>query len=183
MQVGQRERGQPPGGELDGQRHPVEPADDVGDHRQLRRVPPGTLADPGLALEEDGDGRDSGDVRLLIRERQRRQPEDVLGRETERFPAGGEHGEPRAGRQHGVDGVADRVQQMFAVVDQQQPLAVAEHGQAGAQHVTLHDIQVQRRGQRVRNGGRFGDGRQQHRGRRFSVGLRPGALPPGRAGS
>jgi hypothetical protein len=56
VQIGEGERRQPPGGELDGQRHAVEAADDVGDKPQLgRRRTAG--ADPSGPVEEDRDGR------------------------------------------------------------------------------------------------------------------------------
>ena len=53
-------RGQPAGGELDGQRHPVEPADDVGDQCA---GPPASAAAPGRTrrgpVEEDRHRRDA----------------------------------------------------------------------------------------------------------------------------
>jgi hypothetical protein len=61
-QLGERERRQSPGGQLDRQRHPVEVAHQLGDEPQLRtgRGEPGP--DPGGAVQEHGDRRDLGQL-------------------------------------------------------------------------------------------------------------------------
>ena len=48
------------------------------------------------------------------------------------------------------------------------PRPVAQDGDAGREHVALHDAQVQRRRQRVRDGGRVGDRGEQQHGRRVA---------------
>ena len=131
---------------------------------QLRRRGRGAGADPAGPVEEDRHRRDPGRVlRVRVGKRERRQPEGVLRGEPERFAAGGQHRQPRARGQERGDRVARRVEQVLAVVDDQQPGALAEERDAGREDVALDDLQVQRRRQRVRDRGRVGDrGEQQH---------------------
>ena len=85
------------------------------------------------------------------------------GGRPERLAAGGQHRQPRARRQERGDRLARRVEQVLAVVDDQQPGALAEERDAGREDVALDDLQVQRRRQGVRDRGRVGDrGEQQH---------------------
>ena len=116
-------RGQPAGGELDGQWHPVQSPDDVGDQRRDRlgrTAPRRTRAARSRNTSTAGDRAGSVDRAPRWR-RERGEAEDVLGGEPERLPAGGQHLQSRAGREQPRDQVARRVQQVLAVVDDQQP--------------------------------------------------------------
>ena len=161
VQVGEGEGGQPAGGELDGQRHAVEAADDGSDQPQVR----GRGPDPAGPVEEERHRRHRGEVGLPVGHRERPEPVGVLGGEPERFPAGRQDREPRARREHDLDGGAGGVEQVLAVVHHEQAGAVAQHREAGRQDVALHDVQPQGRGQRVRHGLRIGDGGEQQHGR------------------
>ena len=184
VQVGERERRQPSRGELDGQRHPVEAADDVGDQFEVRGRGRRAGAHSAGPVEEH---RHGGNLRRLLpgaRQRERGQPEGVFGGQAERLAARRQHAQPRAGRQQRADDVARGVEQVLAVVDHQQAGPVAEQRRAGGQDVARDDVQVQRRGERVRDRGGVGDRGEQHDGR--GVGPRrdlqrdPGLTDPAR---
>ena len=153
VQVGEREAGEPAGGELDRQRQPVEAADDVGDQPQLGRRRRGTGADPAGPVEEDRDRRGPG--RVLPR-RAREAGAAPAGRCTPRAaPSGSRLVASTDSRGHAdrsaVTVSRDRVEQVLAVVDHQQPGALAEERDAGREDVALDDVQVQRRRQGVRD--------------------------------
>ncbi len=173
LQVDEGERGQPARGQLDGKRHAVELSNDVGDGPELVRRHPVPWPHPRGAVEEDCDRGDVREVALVggVGQRERGQPERVLGGQPERFAARGQHGHPGARGQDRADRVADRAEEVLAVVDDQEPGLVAEHGEAGGQDVALHDVQVQGRRQRVGYRGGVGDGcEQQHPGRLAGTG-------------
>ncbi len=115
-QFGERERAQPHGGELDGERYAVKPRakpDDVGP--VLRRD-----GEPG-----DDRRRALGEqVRRVGLGRQGKQRVGVLALGVERLPAGREQSYPRGGAQHGVGERGTGVDQVLArVEDEQQPPA------------------------------------------------------------
>jgi hypothetical protein len=109
--------------------------------------------------------------KVLVRARYREwgQPEGVLGGKPEPFAAGGQDVQVGAAGQDDLDGVTDRVEQMLTVVDHEEVGAVAQDGDAGREHIAPHDVQVQRRGQRVRDGSGIGDRREQQHGRRLDA--------------
>ena len=55
VEVGEAERRQPPGGQLDGERHPVEAAHDLGDQAQVVRTGREVGLDATGAVDEHGD--------------------------------------------------------------------------------------------------------------------------------
>ena len=124
-QLGERQRAQPHGGELDRERDAVEPLAQPHDVRPVLRRD----GEPGdyrrRALGEQ--------VRRVILGGQREQREGMLPLGVERLPAGGQQGHPGRGAQHGVGEGGAGVDQVLArVEDEQQPLAaqVAEEGRA-----------------------------------------------------
>jgi hypothetical protein len=89
-------------------------------------------------------------------ERERSEAEGVLGGQAERFATGGQHRQAGAGGQQGEDESACRVEQVLAVVDNEQAGPVAEEGEAGGEDITVGDGEVHRRGERERDGRRIG---------------------------
>ena len=96
------------GGQLDRERQPVEPVDQ---RAHLAGVQPCAGARGRGALAEQLDGVVEAELRQLV---------DPLGREPERGPGGGEHPQRRRpGDQH-RDQVGDRLDEVLAVVEDQQ---------------------------------------------------------------
>ena len=154
-ELGEGERRQPPGGQLDGQRHPVEPSHDLGDERAARPGGGEPGPDPRGAVEKHRDGRDAG---------------QRLGRRARRPAAGAAPGATRTQRparaargwwparelgtrveDHG-DEVAHGVDQVLAVVDDEQPRPTRRGLAAQAASTSPCTYpQPERRGQRVRD--------------------------------
>ena len=87
----------------------------------------------------------------------------------EGFTAGGQHGELGAAVDQGGGDVADRREQVLAVVDHEQLWTGGEQCDAGRQDGTVHDVQVERGGERLGDGGRVGDRREEHDGDVFGA--------------
>ncbi|MDN5930542.1 MAG: hypothetical protein L0I24_05690, partial [Pseudonocardia sp.] len=157
-QVSEGERGQPACGELDGQRHPVEGSHDRGDQAPVLAVAGEPRPDAGRAVDEERHrGAGLGPPVVRSGQRERRQAGRAFGGEPERLPAGGQHGERGAAVEQGGDGVAHGVEDVLAVVDQQQVGAGGQYGDAGREHVPVHHREPQRGGQRVGDRARVGD--------------------------
>ena len=118
-----RHRPEAGGGELDGERDPVEVATDrhhVTDvvDGQLE----GVVGEPGAVDEEpdrvEGDGGTGVDVG--VGQRERRDPVDDFAGDTEALAAGGEHVEVRAPGEQVAAQRGDRFDDLFAVVEHEQ---------------------------------------------------------------
>ncbi len=123
-QAVQGQGAQPGGGELDGQRQPVQPAADRHDDRDrvVADRQPDALG-PGPVHEQRDRVRGLGRHRAGIaglRQRQRRHPVDDLSADAERLTAGGEQAHPRASPDEGIGGLGARVDQVLAVVEDDQ---------------------------------------------------------------
>ena len=140
----ERQSAQPGGGELDGQRDAIEPV------AQLHHGIGVLLCHSEIGI--DGAGAiDQQAHRLVLvdplrrqrvvhrRGRQRRNGAGVFAGDAERLPAGGQNPQSRGFGEHRVDQVGDRRQQVFAVVqhDQQLPLAQVIDELAGGSAVGL----------------------------------------------
>jgi hypothetical protein len=111
------ERGDPGRGQLDGQRHPVQPGTQPADLGALvgevRVGGLGPVQEQCLGLRAQraaGVRRDQG---------QRRHPDGALAGHSEPFPAGGQHGQLRTPGQQPLGQRRGRVQQVLAVVQHQ----------------------------------------------------------------
>ena len=122
------ERRAPRRGQLDGQRHAIQPGAHLGDRgrvirgqreRGARRAGPANEQAAGLG---PGDRTD----RTILRHAQRRHGEDQFARHIQAFPAGGHDPHPAAlpGQHHHYP--AGRSQDMLAVVEHDQQLAVGQ---------------------------------------------------------
>jgi len=124
MQAGQGHRAQPGGGQLDGQRHPVQPPADRHHQRAglLASGHAGALR-PGPVDEQRhrvGRVRRRGAVVTGSGQRQRRHPVNGLPADAERLSAGGQQMHPRAAPQDRVGGLGAAVDQVLAVVQHDQ---------------------------------------------------------------
>ncbi len=149
----QRHHGHLPGGQLDPEREPVQPAQHLhdvggilGGQLEVGPASPGVLderADPRLPAQRLEVGAVPGHG-------QRLQPHDVLPRDVQGDPRGGQH--PDAGRVPG-DGdheLAAGVGQVLAVVEHQQQVAVGESSRdVGGADVVAGGPQPERRRDRL----------------------------------
>ncbi|BFO20959.1 hypothetical protein SHKM778_73470 [Streptomyces sp. KM77-8] len=118
------EHPQPGGGEFDGERESVEAAADLRAGR--RRIGVGVGAEAGA-----GGGSAVGEQTQRDRFGQRLDRAEQLAAHTERFAAGGEDGEPGAAFQQRLDEVGGGLDDMLAVVqDQQHAARAAVFGEA-----------------------------------------------------
>nr|WP_244529605.1 hypothetical protein [Streptomyces wuyuanensis] len=166
VQVVEGERRQPAGRELDRQRHPVQPVHDPGDGPQFLLGGRRTGPDAAGPVQEEGRRRDLRGILTGLRQGQRREPKEMFSGQPEGFAAGRQQGGSGAAGEDRVDGVADAVEQMLAVVDDQQAGAVGEDGEAGGEHIAPVDLQIECGGQGVREGGGVGDRRETQDDRR-----------------
>jgi hypothetical protein len=116
------ERVQTGGGQLDGQRQAVEAADDVDDRRQLARRGLEAWRHGAGAVDEQLDGRTAVGGR-----RQGRNPVHLLAGDAQPFLARRHDADVRAAGEHVVDQLGHRVENVFAVVEEERELGVAEH--------------------------------------------------------
>ena len=118
----------PGGGQLDRQRHPVEPAADARDTAvvvRVRRRP----ARHRRAFAEQGRRVALVRVRPLVTlERHAGHGEHELEGHPQPGPAGGQHDDARAGGQQSLDQGADPVEQVLAVVQHQEQVGAGELG-------------------------------------------------------
>lgn len=139
--VGDLARGehpQPGGGEFDGERQSVQAAAD------LRRGRRGLLVRVGPEARPGG-GAAVGEQAQRHRVRQRFDRADELARDAEGFTAGGEHGEVRAVGEQVVGEGRGRVDDVFAVVQEQQhatPGTVLGEPCQGVFHIPLGDPEL-----------------------------------------
>ena len=135
MQAGQGQRAQPGGGQLDGQRHPVQPPADR--HHQLGGLPADgkldTLRSGPLNEQRDRIGRlRRPGVRIAgSRKRQRRHPVNGLSADAERLAAGGQQMHPRAAPQDQLSGLGAGADQVLAVVEHDQDVQGGQRIQQG----------------------------------------------------
>ena len=134
------------GGDLERQREPVQPAAQVHDGIEV-----GTLdAHAGLAgaLEEQLHRRPRQRIgRADRRHLERRQRHHGLAGQLQRRPAGGQHGRLLADLEDAPDRAGRRLQEVLAVVDQEQHLAIA-----GRVQQRLERLEAELRGERARDG-------------------------------
>ena len=83
---------------------------------------------------------------------------------SERLPTGGQHRQLWTAVAERGDEVAHAGQQVFAVVEHEQLRAGAEQRSAGRQDVAVNDVQVERRSERLGDGGWVGDRCERHDG-------------------
>ena len=125
-------RAQAGGGQLDRQRHAVEPAAD-GEHRAEVGLDGEAGPHGGAPVGQQAYGRIvehflDGDARVVVRERQRRHRPQRLPRDAERLAAGGEDAHARAVGQDAVGEPGARVDQVLAVVQHDQQPLVGQRG-------------------------------------------------------
>ena len=166
MEIAEAEGGEPSGCELDGEGDAVEAAHDVANNAELVRVRREVRADAAGPVDEQGHCRAAGKVVEVggARDGQWREPELLLGGVPEGFTAGGQHGQLGAAVHQGGDDVVDGREQVLTVVDHEQLWPGGEQGGAGRQDGTVHDVQIKRGGERLGDGGRVGDRREEHNG-------------------
>ncbi len=156
-QLGQRQRPHADGGELDAERQAVEPSADPDHVGQLR------LGDREPARRRRGPGREQldraarGRVVAGVGDRQRAEPQDLLARQVQRLPAGGQDRDPVRLPQHLGGEPRDGGGEMLAgVEDQQQPLAPQVIEDGGAGPAGIAPVQPEALGHRHRQQGRVG---------------------------
>ena len=103
--------------QLDRQRQPVEPPAQLLHRSTVRRPVERRAALRGAAQEQAGR---VAERRVGTSERQRGHAHDVLARQLERFAAGRQHVDVGRAGEDRTDGVARRIDEVFAVVDEQQ---------------------------------------------------------------
>ena len=121
------------GHELERQRDAVEPPGDLRDVRQLGRCGPELSAGVGRPLHDEahrGRGHGSGEAFLAIGRRhlQRSDRHHALVRYADRFDAGSEDHEVRAGARQLVDGCGDAVEAALAAVEHHETAAGPHRG-------------------------------------------------------
>ena len=131
------ERRAPGRGQLDGQRHAVQPGAHLGDRgrvacgqreRGARRAGPGHEQAAGL-------GRGNRAGRAVFRQSQRRYGEDEFAGHVQAFPAGGQDAHPAALPGQHDHHPADRSQDVLAVVEHDQQLAADQRTHHARQRV------------------------------------------------
>ncbi len=150
------------GGNLDGERVAVEAAADFGDQRH---VGVGELKDFRArrgAFDEQFDGRNAqgldGEQILGLRwDFQRQQPEDPFAFRPHRLGAGGEDVEARRVTQHLFGDLGHRVDNVLAIVEQQQQMPLLEMRNEAQQRIAGRHRDLERHGDSLRQA--FGIGR------------------------
>ena len=164
--LGRTHRAGARGGDLQCEREPVQPAAQIHDGIEV-----GTLdAHTGLAgaLEEQLDRRPGQRIgRADSRHLERRQRDDGLAGQLQRRPAGGQHRRLLADLEDAPDRAGRRLQEVLAVVDQEQHLAIA-----GRVQQRLERLEPQLRGERARDGVGIVDAGQVHAARAEREALR-----------
>ena len=149
VEVGERQRPDPAGGQLQRQRQAVEAADDVGHHQRVVALEHQVGLAPAGMRQERGDRRDRGDVApARLRHRQRAQPEDVLGGQAQGLARRGEHGQVGAAVDQRGGQLAGGVDDVLAVVEHQHGRAAGQRVAGRRPHLALRHPEPQRRGQR-----------------------------------
>ena len=108
----------PRGGQLDGERHPVEPARDLGDRHEIAVVQLDPWVGGDGPFREQPCGGGGRAVRVQWRYRLA-----LLAFDAERLPAGCEHPQRGRGVEQSLDEGRGRLEQVLAVVDDQQHVA------------------------------------------------------------
>ena len=156
----------PRGGQLDGQREPVEPLADVRDRHgvvvpQLERRPHrlGPLDEQADRLAR---GRHrAGDGLAGLRERERRHQPGALAAAPERLAARGHDAEPWAANEQRLRQAGARLDQMLAVVEHEQRIPIAQRLEQGVPrradavaahaqrvgHVVRHELGIRKWGE------------------------------------
>ena len=151
------ERRAPGRGQLDGQRHAIQPGAHLGDRsrvavgqreRGARRAGPGHEQAARL-------GRGDRTGRAVFRQFQRRHREDEFAGHVQAFPAGGQDADPGALPGQHDHHPAGRSQDVLAVVQHDQQLPAGQRP-----HHARHRV----RGVSFRDAQRLGDGRRNERG-------------------
>ena len=184
--LGQVERVQAGRGQLDGERETVEPAHDLGDALPVGGVGLEARHDGAGPVDEQPDG-----VIVGVPGRQRRDGEELFAGESQALPAGRDRRDVRATRQQTVDERGDRIEDMLAVVEQQQHVGVAEAvGDAFDAGRPAPGVDAEGGGDGVQRGGGIGGGELAERDRAVrAVGLdapagldqEPGLADPARS--
>ena len=188
------ERRAPGRGQLDSQRHAVQPGAHLGDRGRVavgQREPRARRAGPG---DEQAAGLGRGDRvgRAVFRQFQRRDREDEFAGHVQAFPAGGQDADPGALPGQHDHHPAGRCQDVLAVVQHDQQLAAGQrshHARHRVGGVSFRD--AQRRGDRRGNERGIGEGGQLDQpraileaagGQRSRPQPQPGLTAPSRAG-
>ena len=148
--LGHRQRPHPRGRQLDRQRHPIQAPTNLTHRRSV----------VGFDGEIGSSTAGPVDKQLdrLVGQRQRRHPPAHFTRDADRLTTRGQHGEPRRGTQQRDDQLGARVQQVFAVVQHHQHLAVANEPQQRVHRGAAGLIrQTERTGHRDRDDAGVGD--------------------------
>ena len=171
-QFRQGQRPQPGGGQFEGQRQSVQATNDAHDVRARVVVDGETRAYGGSALSEQayrGRPPDPLDAVIRIGQGERAQGHQRLTVDGEGFAAGGEHPKTGTAGQQPGDQMGHGVDQVLAVVDQQEGFPAAELGGEDGRLVVLRlPAGVEHRGSAPpdrrehgrRDLRRFGDGRE-----------------------
>ncbi len=156
-QLRQRQRPHPDGRELEPERQAVEPPADPDHVRQLRGGDREPARRGGGAGREQLDRAARGRVAAGLRHRQRAEPQDLLARQVQRLPAGGQDRDPVGLQQQLRGEPGDGGGEMLAgVEDQQQPLAPQVIEDGGAGRAGIAPVQPEALGHRHRQQGRVG---------------------------
>jgi hypothetical protein len=133
--LGGRQAGSPGGGELDRQREPVQPAAQPGNVRGRLAVEHPRCARRARPREEQLHGRRGLDPGRVVGRWQGQgvQPQDVLAWHRQRLAAGRQNGHPRAVLEQQLGHLGHRVQQVLAVVEDQQPFGLGQADQRDPQ--------------------------------------------------
>ena len=140
--------------QLDRQRQPVETTDDLGDARPLGGI--------GVELRIHGARplHEQIDSRPVVGRRERRHHVQLLAGHPQPLAAGRDDRHVRTGDQETIDEIGNRVEDVLAVVEQQQHLGLRQHRrQSIGQHLSGAAIDGQRGGDDV-DGGLLAGGRQ-----------------------
>ena len=128
----------PGGGQLERERDPVEPADELGDCGGVVAADPEPWANGRGPLDEQGHGLGPADRRGGRRglgQRQGRDRVERLAGDAEALPAGGHDPDVGAGGEDPVDGGRRRLEDVLAVVEDEQPAARPEVVEDGRRDV------------------------------------------------
>ena len=112
------------GGQFERQRQPIEPPADVDDRLAIGGLHGEVRDQCANTLQEQLHGTVGRDVRIRrgVRNGQRLEPVDVLAGNLEQLLAGGEHAHARRGGDDALDHIADDLDQVFAIVENDQSL-------------------------------------------------------------
>ena len=138
LQVDQRQGAQPARGQLECQRQAVEPPHDIAHQRGVvAREHQVGLAPAGMR-EEGLDRGHAGHVRgALFGHGQRAEAQQVLGGQAQRLAGRRQHGQARAGRDERGGDIADRFDDVLAVVEHQHRVAAGQGVARGGQHLVV----------------------------------------------